>query len=140
MYEGSCLCGQIKYKIISEPKKVSHCHCTMCQKQHGAAFASYGSIPKVDLIYLSGSHLLKEYNSSSTIKRKFCSECGSSIEWSGSNKYPDWTSIAISTLDTPYKPDNIVNIYTETMVVWLNHLSTSGKSLIANAERYKYTL
>lgn len=121
MYEGSCLCGQIKYKISSEPQKVSHCHCTMCQKQHGAAFATYASVPKKDLIYLSGSHLLKEYTSSDTVKRKFCGECGSSIEWSGSRQYPHWVSIAISTLDTVYKPDTIIDIYTDTMACWLNH-------------------
>ena len=120
MYVGSCLCGQIKYKLFSEPKKVSHCHCTMCQKQHGAAFATYASLPKTDLIYLSGINLLKTYNSSNGIKRKFCSQCGSNIEWSGSSKFPDWVSIAISTLDTLYKPNNIINIYMDTKVCWLN--------------------
>jgi hypothetical protein len=93
----------------------------MCQKQHGAAFATYASLPKTDLIYLSGAELLTTYHSSNTIKRKFCSACGSNIEWSGRSQYPDWVSIAIATLDTPYKPDNIINIYTNTMVCWLNH-------------------
>ena len=120
MYSGSCLCGEINYKLMSEPKKVSHCHCTMCQKQHGAAFATYASVPPSELVYISGQASLVEYQSSENIKRKFCSVCGSNIEWSGSTKYPTWTSIAIATLDTQYQPKKIINIQTETKVCWLN--------------------
>ncbi|NQZ89497.1 MAG: GFA family protein [Colwellia sp.] len=119
MYSGSCLCGEINYKLMSEPKKVSHCHCTMCQKQHGAAFATYASVPRSELVYISGQSSLAEYQSSDNIKRKFCQVCGSNIEWSGSLKYPTWTSIAIATLDTPYQPKKIINIHTETKVCWL---------------------
>lgn len=120
MYEGSCLCGQVSYKILSEPKRVSHCHCTMCQKQHGAAFATYASMDKEELEYLSGEALLKTFFSSPSIQRKFCGECGSSIEWSDSNESPNTVSIAIATLNTPYYPVNIMNIYTDTKVCWLD--------------------
>jgi len=119
MIRGSCLCGEIQYHLKSEPKKASHCHCSMCQKQHGAAFATYISVPKNDLVYIKGRHLLTSYNSSGTVMRKFCSKCGSSLEWSGSKKYPEWASIALSTLDSKFEPQNISNIYTETKVCWL---------------------
>jgi len=121
MYKGSCLCGKITYKITCEPEKVSHCHCTMCQKQHGAAFATYASFSKENLIYLSGQDSLSSYNSSGGIARKFCSHCGSSIEWSGSSDHPDWVAIAISTLDTAYQPKEITHIFAETAVCWLDH-------------------
>jgi len=120
MYKGSCLCGKVQFALLSEPKKVSHCYCTMCQKQHGAAFATYASLPQKNLRYTSGEEALKTYKSSGAVKRKFCRHCGSSIEWSGSSDYPDWVSIAIATLDTPYKPDQITNIYTDTKACWLN--------------------
>jgi len=83
----------------------------MCQKQHGAMFATYASLPKSDLVYLSGLDSLISYNSSASIMRKFCKICGSSIEWSGSEDYPDWVSIAISTLDTVYDPPFIEDIF-----------------------------
>lgn len=118
MYKGSCLCGKVTFELKSEPKKVSHCHCSMCQKQHGAAFATYVSLPKNDLVYLSGENLLSVYYSSKTIKRKFCSVCGSNIEWSGSKNYPDWVSITLSTFDTPYKPKKIIDIYQDSSVCW----------------------
>ena len=119
MHKGSCLCGAVSYKLVSEPMAVTHCHCKMCQKQHGAAFATYASLPKSDLIYVSGKELLTSYNSSSSIVRKFCSICGSNIEWSGSEKYPDWVSIAVATLDTPFNPKNIKRIHEESKACWL---------------------
>ncbi len=119
MHQGSCLCGKVKYQLLSNPKKVTSCHCNMCQKQHGAAFATYGNIPKSDLVYVAGAEYLKAYNSSGAIERKFCGECGSSIEWVGSTKFPDWTSVTLSTLDTVFSPEEVTDIYTENMVFWL---------------------
>ena len=119
MYKGSCLCGLIQFELKSEPKNVSHCQCTMCQKQHGAAFATYGSVPKVDLHYSSGEENLASYHSSRSIYRKFCRNCGSSIEWGGSERFPDWASIAIATLDTDFSPESIADIHTDTRVCWL---------------------
>ena len=114
MYKGSCLCGDIKYELMREPIEVSHWHCAMCQKQHGAMFATYASLPKSDLVYLSGLDNLISFNSSDSIMRKFCGICGSNIEWSGSKYYPDWVSIAISTLDTVYDPPYIEDINMDT--------------------------
>jgi len=86
----------------------------MCQKQHGAAFATYASLPKSNLVYVSGKQLLASYNSSNSVNRKFCSQCGSNISWEDSAKYPGRISVALSTLDTPYQPKNIIDIYTKT--------------------------
>jgi len=121
MHKGSCLSRAISYELSSEPKAVSHCHCNMCQKQHGAAFATYASLPRVDLKYVSGQNQLGSYNSSERVIRKFCRVCGSNIEWSGSVKYPDWVSIAVATLDTPFNPIKTKSVYLESSVCWLGN-------------------
>lgn len=118
MHKGSCLCGEITYELASDPIKVTHCHCSMCQKQHGAAFATYASLPKNDLVYTSGSELLVAYNSTGSVIRRFCKVCGSNVEWGGSLDYPDWVSITIATLDSEYKPEKISDIYVDTKVCW----------------------
>lgn len=119
MYKGSCLCGAVMYELAAAPKAATHCHCRMCQKQHGAAFATYVSVKKTEFRYLAGEALLTVYKSSAHIRRKFCSQCGSNIEWSGSEKYPDWVSVAIATLDTPFKPEHIKDIHLESKACWL---------------------
>lgn len=119
MHSGSCLCGAVSFRLQSELKAVSNCHCRMCQKQHGAVFATYASVPRSDLEYLSGEGLLTSYNSSGAVVRKFCSVCGSNIEWSGSAKFPDWVSIAVALLDTSFEPKSIKDIHVESRVCWL---------------------
>lgn len=119
MYHGSCLCGAITYEIRSEPLRASHCHCTMCQKQHGAAFATYANVARDDLVYLTGLDKLKTYNSSGTVLRRFCSDCGSSLEWSDPHRAPDRVAIAMGTFDTPYRPEHITDLHLDTRACWL---------------------
>ena len=122
-YRGSCLCGDVKYTIDGEPSKISHCHCAMCQKQHGAAFATYVTVPRSVLTYEQGADALTCYRSSPGVQRKFCGRCGANIEWC-SDERPDQVAIALATFDSHYAPkvDNIPNIYWESKAHWLGDL------------------
>ncbi|MGV3652599.1 MAG: GFA family protein, partial [Noviherbaspirillum sp.] len=92
MYEGSCLCGGVKYRIDGEIKSSSNCHCTMCQKQHGAAFASYGNVYLDALSYLCGQDLLAFFQSSPGVTRTFCMNCGSNLTWHSEHKHGNYIS------------------------------------------------
>lgn len=120
IHQGSCLCGAVSYELKSDPKAVTHCHCSMCQKQHGAAFATYGSVPRSDFMYLAGEELLGCYSSSATVTRKFCRRCGSNIEWAGSERFADWVSITLATLDAPFQPKSAKSIHLESQACWLD--------------------
>jgi hypothetical protein len=118
LYQGSCLCGTVKFSLLGEPAMVSHCHCSMCRKGHGAAFATYLTIDKANVRFVSGLDNLTAYNSSSTIVRKFCATCGSNVEWSGHPQYPDSMSIPLALLDTPLPPTSVAQFYKESQVPW----------------------
>ena len=118
MLEGSCLCGAVKYRIDHTVEEVTHCHCGMCRKQHGAAFATYASVPRDDLSYLSGLDVLSAYHSSGRVVRKFCAICGSSIEWIGGEAFADWVSIAVALLDTPFEPARSKQVHLDSRVSW----------------------
>ncbi|WP_063380803.1 GFA family protein [Pseudoalteromonas luteoviolacea] len=122
MIRGSCLCSAIKFTILCEPKAVTACHCRMCQKHHGAAFAVFGSVPKTQLSIDEGKGLLASYNSSNAIYRQFCQKCGSSLFWFGSEEYSDWISIALSSLDDTYTVERIKHIHKASKVCWLAKL------------------
>ena len=36
--EGGCTCGEVRYRLASEPMVVHCCHCRNCQCQTGSAF------------------------------------------------------------------------------------------------------
>lgn len=38
-FEGRCTCGEVRYRMTSEPMFVHCCHCTECQRNSGSAFA-----------------------------------------------------------------------------------------------------
>lgn len=117
-YEGSCLCGGVRYALSSAPRAVTHCHCRMCQKQHGAAFATYGSVPCADLRYTAGETLLSSYESSPGVWRRFCGVCGASVEWRGGAPFADWVSIALAALDTPFQPASVKHAHLASAVCW----------------------
>jgi hypothetical protein len=117
-YLGSCLCGAVKFVLLGQPSSVSHCHCSMCRKGHGAAFATYVSIEKSKVRFLAGLDNLTSYNSSSSVVRNFCKTCGSNIEWTGHPKYREWTSIPLALLDTPFEPLSIRQYFPESQVSW----------------------
>jgi hypothetical protein len=76
---GGCLCGGIRYEIDGPFGVVTNCHCTMCRKAQGAAFATNAPVARDDFHLLKGADLLTEYESSPGKLRCFCRVCGSPI-------------------------------------------------------------
>ena len=118
--QGSCLCGAISYQVSTPLKAVTHCHCKKCQKAHGAVFATYANAPLSAVSINAAAGVLRSYESSVGVTRQFCSQCGSSLFWSDAEgKYPEWISIALGTLDTPFKVKNQAHSCIESKAPWL---------------------
>lgn len=117
-YQGSCLCGEVRYSVESIGPNMGHCHCSMCRKFHGAAFATFGEAAKDQFRWLSGESLLKAYVAPNGTKRTFCSNCGSSLMFKSPNMPDDIVEFSLGTLDTdiPHKPD--VHIFIENKACW----------------------
>jgi len=79
MIEGSCLCGNIRYAITGDFGQVTHCHCGMCRKAHGAAFGTYAAARRSDFQWTDGEDVVTPYRSSDGVDRLFCPECGSTL-------------------------------------------------------------
>jgi hypothetical protein len=75
--KGSCLCGAVKYELDGPFEVMSHCHCSMCRKHHGAAFATFVTVPLGNFRWVAGEEALSTYQSSAYGKRTFCGKCGS---------------------------------------------------------------
>jgi len=46
MARASCLCGGVRYEVTGELGPVALCHCGMCRKATGSAFASNASVAR----------------------------------------------------------------------------------------------
>jgi len=85
MTRGSCLCGAVRFEILGPVQRVTDCHCSMCRRAHGAAFATFARVAASDLRLISGEDVIRGYRSSAQVERSFCGTCGSNFafRWSG---------------------------------------------------------
>jgi len=118
MLRGSCLCGGIAYRADGPVHHASHCYCTMCQKQHGAAAGTYANVDSAGFTVERGTALVAEYASSEYARRAFCRVCGSTLYWR-SLQEPGRIAVTLGTLDQVYDRPVERELYTETKPGWL---------------------
>jgi hypothetical protein len=101
MYQGSCLCGALRYEIDGELGEFGYCHCTSCRKASGSAHAANSPVLRSELRFVTGTETLREFESSPGKFRAFCSGCGSPL-YARTTEAPDVLRIRLGTLDTPF--------------------------------------
>lgn len=94
---GGCLCGRVRYEAAARPR-VHYCHCSMCRRATGSAFAVLAWVPADSLRWI-GDGRPAERRSSPIARRSFCGRCGTPIGLI----YDDGDEIAlhVGTLDRP---------------------------------------
>ncbi|GAB6261209.1 GFA family protein [Photobacterium sp. R1] len=79
MYQGSCLCGGVQLSISGKISDIIHCHCSLCRKSTGSAFATNGFVNLEDFTITQGQDLLNSFELRSGRKRYFCRHCASPV-------------------------------------------------------------
>jgi hypothetical protein len=117
-YKGSCLCGEICFEVKQFLPEAAHCHCIMCRKFHGAAYATYGSVDSDHFRWISGQKQLGEYTAENGTVRSFCKQCGSSLVFRSPKGAPGEVEISLATMDSnvPVMPD--AHIFTNYALSW----------------------
>jgi hypothetical protein len=80
---GSCLCGDVAFEAAGPLRLMSHCHCSMCRKSHGAAFGTFVGASAAGFRVVRGDALVAFFESSPGNRRGFCPRCGSTL-WNAS--------------------------------------------------------
>ena len=106
-YRGSCLCGQVRFEVDEFAPRSGNCHCSMCRKFHGAAYATIAEARQRHFRWTAGETLLKGFTADNGTTRRFCSNCGSSLTFSSPRADPDLVEIALGCFDdeVPVRPD-----------------------------------
>lgn len=78
LVHGSCLCRSVRWQAAKPFEQMSHCHCSMCRKSHGAPFATYVAAD-ASSFELTGQEHIARFRASPQSERCFCERCGSSL-------------------------------------------------------------
>ncbi|MBT7950366.1 MAG: GFA family protein [Gammaproteobacteria bacterium] len=116
-HKGSCLCKKMQYETGELSTELDHCHCTFCQKSHGAAFGTYAKVMDENSFkWISGGDDVGRYQSSSHSARLFCNACGSSLvaEIDGGKMM----AITVATLDDKLDVDKAFHMFASSKVDW----------------------
>jgi hypothetical protein len=117
--EGGCACGEIRYRLTSEPLFVHCCHCRNCQRQTGSAFVVNAIIEsdRVDLLQgeLAVVDVPRDDGSTQRIYR--CPTCQIGLMSEYGRPYARF--VRVGTLDDPSAVAPDVHIFTRSKVPWL---------------------
>jgi hypothetical protein len=113
---GSCLCGAIRYEIDGELGAIVLCHCSMCRKAQGSAFATTAPVDPARFRIVAGADQLRAYRSSPGKERCFCSSCGSPII--SRRDAPPMVRVRVGTLDTPISARPTAHIHVASKAEW----------------------
>ena len=114
---GGCLCGQVRYRIVGEPLVSLLCHCQMCQRASGSAFAPLMFVRADEIKVTSGE--LKSYKSSIQAEREFCVQCGSTLFFNRFSR-SDIRGVMVGSLDNPHVFKPAMQVCMSSSVAWLD--------------------
>ncbi len=115
---GQCLCGAVSFGIRFPSRWIAHCHCTQCQRAHGAAFVTWVSVTVEQFQWQDPHGYLRWYKSSDYAERGFCSQCGSSLFFR-SSRWPGEVHIVRANFFDPLDKEPQVHGYYDTHVSWV---------------------
>jgi hypothetical protein len=115
---GACLCGAVRFEVQLPTLFCAHCHCTLCQRSHGAGFVTWLGVRPAQLEMLQGDDRLVRHRSSEHGSRSFCGECGSSL-FCDNTEHPDQVDIVLANLQGPIDRDPQMHIYYSDRADWL---------------------
>jgi hypothetical protein len=116
--EGGCSCGEVRYRLISEPLFVHCCHCLNCQRQTGSAFVINVLIETDRVELLEGAPVAVDVPRERGKQRIWrCPTCETALY----SKYtsPKVRFVRAGTLDDPSSVEPDVHIFTRSKLPWV---------------------
>ncbi len=118
-HEGGCSCGEVRYRLASDPMFVHCCHCLNCQRQTGSAFV-VNLLIEADRVERTADepHVVpvpRDDGSEQLVSR--CPSCQVAL-WSEYGR-PEVLFVRAGTLDDPSWVEPGVHIFTRARVPWI---------------------
>jgi hypothetical protein len=119
MYQGSCLCGAISVELKGPIESIIHCHCSLCRKNSGTAYATNGFINTKDFTVLDPQNKLTYFEFKKGKLRHFCAVCASPI-YSSNTENPTKLRIRLGILDSDIEERPLSHNFVSSKANWDN--------------------
>jgi hypothetical protein len=116
MHHGSCLCGRVRFEVAGELAGIQLCHCGLCRRAQGSAFAANLPVRAEDFRLVTGQP--KAYESSPGKERLFCGDCGSPII-SRTVSTPGMVRVRAGLLAEPVETKAVFHFHVASKACWL---------------------
>src|SRR5512142_2925318 len=103
VYEGGCLCGDVRFKATAPPIRVTFCHCRFCQRATGYAYLIEPIFSKADFVLTKGAPSSYDHRSEGSgkiVHVHFCGRCGTKL-YLTFERFPDVFGVYCGTFDDP---------------------------------------
>jgi len=114
---GTCLCGAVRFRVTLPTLFCAHCHCSMCRRNHGAAYVTWFGIARERLALEAGADVLVRHASSEHGSRSFCGRCGSSL-FCESTRHPDHVDVVLASMLGPIDRAPAMHVYFDSRADW----------------------
>ena len=118
--EGGCSCGEVRYRLTSEPLFTHCCHCSNCQRQTGSAFVINLLIEsdRVELLAGEPQQVDVPRDDGSTQQVFRCPTC--QVALFSHYGFSGVRFVRAGTLDEPASVAPDVHIYTRSKLPWVS--------------------
>ena len=117
MYEGSCLCGHVRFTVTGGIRSIVHCHCSLCRKSSGTAFATNGFVELRGFCVTTGQERLASYEHRPGKRRHFCGSCGSPIYSDNAND-PGRIRVRLGVIDSDITERPVSHNFVSSRACW----------------------
>jgi len=131
VFEGRCMCGEVRFQAIGKPKWVLWCHCESCRRHSGAPASVFVSFPNEAVTITRGS--ITTYNSSPGVERGFCAGCGSTLTCSN-EKLPNESHFHIGAFERAAEFTPTGELFAGERLPWVRQQSGDFGGLSALAQ------
>ena len=114
MLTGACLCEAIRWRAEEAPRSVHHCHCSMCRRWTGGAFATLAWFARATVRWTGSKPAV--FRSSPIARRSHCSRCGTPLALAYDAR-PD-IAFTVGTLDNPEAVEPTHHYGVESRLCW----------------------
>ncbi|VAW99998.1 hypothetical protein MNBD_GAMMA22-1080 [hydrothermal vent metagenome] len=116
-YKGSCLCGTVRFEISGPINDIIMCHCSLCRKAQGSAYATNANVATADFKFICGENNLTDYESTPGQLKSFCKTCGSPI-MSRQRSVPENIRIRLGSIESDITERPEAHIFVSSKANW----------------------